>query len=133
MMEARKWLGRARSINREIDALRAAKQEAWDQLTKITQNYNSDGAQSSPDPHKHDRIAELEDQIDRKIRELMLTKAEILMVIGKIQDGRKRTILCDYYIRGMTLEQIAVEISYSYAHVKRLRAEGIADVQKMKL
>lgn len=133
MTDARKWLGRARSIEREIAALRRAKQEAWDQLTSITQNYEADGAQTSKDPHKLDRIGELSDLIDQKVQDLMRTKAEILMAIGELEDGRHRTVLLDYYIRGMTLEEIAVEIHASYRQTKRYHRAGISEIEKMAL
>lgn len=133
MTDARKWLGRARSIDREIAALCKAKQEAWDQLTHITQNYTSDGAQSTKDPHKLDRFVELCDSIDKKGEELLEAKSEILDVIAKVKDGRHRTVLLDYYIRGMTLEQIAVEIHTSYRQTKRYHRAGISAIEKMAL
>lgn len=133
MTDARKWLGRARSIDREITALRSARQEAWDQLTNITQNYTSDGAQTSKDPHKLDRITELDDMINQKILDLMATKAEIMMAIGELQDGRQRIVLLDYYIRGMTLEEISVQIHASYRQTKRYHRAGIIEIEKMAL
>ena len=84
---ARQWLGRARGINREIEALTNAKQETRDQLLRITQNYSSDGAQSTKDPHKYDRLAELEDLIDQKVDELIRVKREITEEISKLQEG----------------------------------------------
>ena len=113
-MDARQWLGRARGINREIDALLKAKQEARDQLTRMTQNYQSDGAQSSKDPHKFDRLGELENMIDQKINELLQVKTEITEAITQLKDGRQRTVLLNYYVRCKTQEEIAVEMRYSY-------------------
>lgn len=133
MTDARKWLGRARSINREIDSLRSAKQEAWDQLTRITQNYESDGAQSTKDPHKLDKIAELDSAIAQNVQDLMRVKAEILTAIGNLEDGRHRIVLLDYYIRGMTLEKIAVETHTSYRQTKRYHRAGISEIEKMAL
>ena len=134
MLEAgtnvRQWLGRARGINREIDALIHAKQEARDQLLRITQNYESDGAQSSKDPHKYDRLAEFENMIDQKAIELLAVRQEITEVIGLLQDGRQRTVLLDYYVRCISLEQTAYEMHYSYANVKKIRAKAIAAIEK---
>lgn len=132
MTDAKKWLGRARSIEREISALRKSKQEAWEQLTRITQNYEADGTQSTKDPHKLDKIGELSNLIDQKVQDLMRTKAEILMAIGELEDGRHRTVLLDYYIRGMTLERIAVDMNYSYANVKKIRAKAIREFEDIK-
>lgn len=132
-MDARKWLGRARMINREINTLLLTIEESRAQIERITQNYNADGAQSTKDPHKFDRLVELENDIDQKIDELVGIKEEITAAIGRLHDGRHRTVLMDYYVRCMTLEQTAVEMNYSYAHVKRLRAIGISQIQKMSL
>ena len=124
-MNAKQWLGRARAIAREIDAYKMAKQEARDQLTRITQSYESDGAQSSKDPHKYDRLVEFDNLIDQKLNELTATRIEITEAISQLEDGRHRTVLLDYYVRLMTLEQIAVEINYSYRQVKRYRAAAL--------
>jgi DNA-directed RNA polymerase specialized sigma subunit len=132
-IKTKQWLGRARSINREIDALLSTKAEARDQLLRITQNYSSDGAQSSKDPHKYDRLAELEGVIDEKISELMTVKQEILETINKLQDGRQRIVLVGYYVRCRTLEEIAVEMRYSYRNVKRWHRAGIAEIEKVGL
>lgn len=129
-MDARQWLGRARGINREIDALLKAKQETRDQLTRMTQNYQSDGAQSSKDPHKFDRLSELGNMVDQKINELLTVKTEITEAINSLDDGRQRTVLLDYYVRCISLEQTAVEMKYSYANVKKLRAKAITSLER---
>lgn len=130
MTEARQWLGRARSIDREIIALRNARQEAWDQLTRITQNYESDGAQSTKDPHKLDRIAELSDLIDKKEDALMQARLEITQAIVQVPSGNQRAVLLSYYVGGKTLEQIAVENGCSARNVQNVRKRGIIWIEK---
>ena len=132
-MNARQWLGRARGINREIDALLSTKAETRDQLLRITQNYRSDGAQSSKDPHKYDRLAELENLIDQRVDELIAVKQEITEAIGKIEDGRQRTVLIGYYVRCKSLEEIAVEMHICYRQVKRYHRAGVQEIEKMSL
>lgn len=127
-MDARQWLGRARSIEKEVDALTKTKDETRDRLTKITQTYSRDGAQSSKDPHKYDKLVELEDLLDRKMTELIETKQEITETIGLLQDGRQRTVLLDYYVRCKSLEETAVHMGYSYANIKKIRARAIAAI-----
>jgi DNA-directed RNA polymerase specialized sigma subunit len=133
MNATRYWLGRARGINREIDTLLNAKQETRDQLLRITQNYDSDGAQSTKNPHKYDRLVELENLLDQKVDELLAVKAEITEAINKLEDGRQRCVLLSYYVRCKTQEEIAVELRYSYRQVKRLLRAGIAEIEKMAL
>lgn len=129
MIDARRWLGRARSIEKEIDSLQNAKAETRERLEKITQNYSSDGAQVTKDPHKFDKLVELEDMIDRRMNELVSVKEEITETICKLDDGRQRTVLLDYYIRGKSLEETAVHMSYSYASIKKIRARAIRSVE----
>lgn len=126
----RQWLGRARGINREIEALLNTKKETRDQLLRITQTYSADGAQSTKDPHKYDRLAELESLIDQKVDELLVMKAEITNAISSVEDGRQRTVLLSYYVRCKTQEEIAVEMHIGYRQVKRYHRAGIAALEK---
>jgi DNA-directed RNA polymerase specialized sigma subunit len=130
-MTAKQWLGRARYIDREIALLQKTKAETRDSLTKITQSYESDGAQVSKDPHKFDRLAELENMIDDKVDELTRTKAEIMQVIFRLEDRRQKMVLISYYIRMKTFEQIAVEMNYSFRQITNIRRRGIMEVQKL--
>jgi DNA-directed RNA polymerase specialized sigma subunit len=130
-MTAKQWLGRARYIDREIALLQKTKAETRDSMTKITQSYESDGAQVSKDPHKFDRLAELENMIDDKVDELTRTKAEIMQVIFRLEDRRQKMVLISYYIRMKTFEQIAVEMNYSFRQITNIRRRGIMEVQKL--
>lgn len=130
-MNAKMWLSRARFIDREIALLQKTKEETRDNLTKITQSYESDGAQTTKDPHKYDRLVELENEIDQKVDELIDTKQEIMNVIFKVEDRNQRQVLISYYIRMMTLEKIAVEMNYSFRQIVNIRRHGIMEVQKL--
>lgn len=130
MTNVRQWLGRARGIDREIEALLRDIQETRDRLTKITQSYSSDGTQSTKDPHKFDKLVGLESQVNRRIDDLLEAKKEIASTIGKLEDHRQRTVLYSYYVRCKTLEQIAVETHYSYRSTKRYLKSGIEAIEK---
>ena len=128
-MNVRQWLGRARGINREIEAKEEELQRARDAVTRITQNYESDGAQSSKDPHKFDRIVEYVDFVREKLNELYAVKTEIAFVINQIPNSRQRVALEKYYIGGKTWEEVAVEMHYNYSRVMDFRRAGIAAVE----
>ena len=130
-MNVRQWLGRARSLDREMAALEKARQDALDAATRITQNYQGDGAQSSKDPHaKLDRFAEYISFLDKKHDELIQAKKEITEAICSVEDGRLRAILFDYYVNCASLEEISYNQHYSYRHVKRLRRMGVEEIEK---
>lgn len=130
-MTAKQWLGRARNIDHEIDNLIREKQRAKDRLTKITQSYESDGSQMTKDPHKFDRLAELENEIDQQVDELVETKREIMAVIKRLKNRPQRMALQDYYIAMMTWEETAVDLHYSFQGVMQLRKRAIAEVEKI--
>lgn len=130
-MTAKQWLGRARNIDHEIDNLIREKQRTKDRLTKITQSYESDGAQMTKDPHKFDRLAELENEIDQQVDELVETKREIMAVIKQLPDRRQRLVLMSYYIDGKTWEQTAVDLHYSYMHVMRLHGYALKEMESV--
>lgn len=123
--KARSYLSRARNIDHEIDVLLQAENETRDRLMAITQRYDGDGAQSTKDPHKYDKLAELSSLIDQKTDELVALKAEILEMIGRLPERRQRNVCNSYYIRMRTFEQIAVEEHYSYRQVKRIHSKSL--------
>lgn len=123
--KARAFLKRARNIDHEIDVLMKAEEETRDRILSITQRYDGDGAQSTKDPHKFDKLAELSSLIDQKTDELVAVKAEILEMIGRLPESRQRNVCNSYYIRMRTFEQIAVEENYSYRQVKRIHSKSL--------
>ena len=130
MTNAKKWLGRSRAITKELAALRAARKETFDQLTSIAQNYSPDGAQMTKNPHKFDRLAELNDLIDKKESELIETRLEITKAIIQVPSGNQRAVLLNYYVAVKTLEQIAVENGCSARNVQNVRTRGIFWIEK---
>lgn len=130
-MTAKQWLSRGRGLDREIDSLLRTKQETKDRLTSITQNYDSDGAQSTKDPHKFDRLLEIENLIDNKIDELVAVKAEILAAIFKLEDYRERAVLKGRYIDMKTFEEIAVDVHYSWKQTHRIHARGLKAIEQI--
>lgn len=131
-MTAKKWLGRARYIDREIALLLKTKQETRDNLTRITQQYESnDGVQSTKDPHKFDRLAEIDDLIDQKEKELIAAKAEIMAAIFYLPDPVQRTVLLNHYVRGVPLKDVAKMVKYSYTQTRRYHNSGIAIIDEL--
>ena len=130
-MTVKQWLSRARWINKEIRELSVKEQEARDRLTKITQSYESDGAQMTKDPHKFDRLIEYQSMIDEKLAEQAAIKTEILAVIYQIKDRRQRLVLIGRYFDMKKWEQIAHEMNYSYMNVTRIHGYALQEVQKI--
>lgn len=130
-MNAKQYLNRARHIDKEINALLAEKERTRDRLTQITQSYTRSEVQVTKDPHKFDRLVELENLIDQKVNEQIQVKTEIIQTISALEDRYQRMVLSGYYISMKTWEQVAVDMHYSFQNVMRLRKVAIWEVQKI--
>lgn len=123
-LTARQWLGRARNISTELESLREVRQSLFESLTKTTQNYCSDGAQKTKDPHKYDRLTELNEIIGEKEKELDKLRLEITETILCVPSGNQRSVLLSYYIAGKTVEAIAERKDCSPRAIRSLKARG---------
>lgn len=130
-MNARVWLLRAKRLDDEINALLETRDAEFTRVTSITQKLSGSVVQTSKDPHKFDRLAELELQIDNAVDELIRVKAEVLAGIMQLGDSRHRKILRARYIDGKTFEEIAVEIKYSWKQTRRLHAAALAKMEEL--
>lgn len=130
-MTAKQYMNRVRKIDREIEALLHLSESTRESLESITQNYEADGAQSTKNPHKYDRLVELDDLINQKINEQIALKAEILKTILKLNDRRHRLVLIEYYLNCKTWEQVAVDIHYSWRQTMNLHGNALQEIQKI--
>ena len=129
----KQWLNRARRLDREIDNLLKIEKAIRDQATSITQRYTGDTAQSTKDPHKFDRLVEINDRIDRKIDQLADIRNEIFDTIGLVENTTYRQILSGRYIACWTWEKIAIEIHYSYPQTVRLHGFALKAIEPLIL
>ena len=128
-MTAKQWLNRARYTDREISRLIAARNATLDRVLSITPSYAGDVGQGSKDPHKLDKLAELDDAINSLIDTLVDVKREIIVGISRLEDRRLREVLYGRYIEAKTFEQISCDISYSYKQTCRLHGEALKEME----
>lgn len=130
-MTAKQYLNRVRRIDKEIEALLRMVRKTRESLESMTQNYDGDGAQSTKNLHKFDRLVELESMVDKKIDEQIDLKAEILNTIMQLDDRRQRLVLMEYYVEMKTWEQVAVDLNYSYMHITRLHGYALKEIGEL--
>lgn len=106
-------------------------QRTRESLESVTQNYNGDITTGTKNPHKYDRLVELESLVDAKIDEQISMKAEILSTIMQLHDRRQRLVLMEYYVEMKTWEQVAVDLNYSYMHITRIHGYALKEMQKV--
>lgn len=102
-----------------------------ERLMSITQNYDADGAQSTKDPHKYDGLVIIENEIDQLIDQMIMTQAEILTTLYKLQDWRLREVLKRRYVDMKSFEQIAVSMNYGWRNIMKLHKKGLMEVEAL--
>lgn len=130
-MTAKQYLNRVRRIDDDIAELMETKVKAREALTRMTQNYNSDGAQQSTDPHKFDRLVVFDSMLDDLIDQQIAIKSETLTTISKLKDNRMRIMLEKYYINMKSWPQVAREMHYSDSHMRKLHGYALLAVEKL--
>ena len=128
-MTAKQYMNRARRVDSEIESLLKLVQKTRESLESITQNYTGDTIQTTKNPHKYDRLVELESLVDEKIAEQIKIKEETLETISQLKDRRQREVLIGYYLNMRTWEQVAVDMNYSYMHITRLHGYALKGVE----
>ena len=114
-------------INRMLE-----EQYRWKCLAmKVTQNFSptpGGGESGSPIERPMDKADELERKITQAIDELADIRMEIEAVLGQLEDDTLRKLMEYRYIDGLTWEQVAEKMHYSWRHTCRLHGEALAKI-----
>ena len=124
-MTAKEWLMRGWKLNREIDRLIASRDAVKAKVLTVTASPDAVVVDGTKDPHKFDRLAAYEDDLNRRIDEYVDIMDEIGKAIHELEDRRYRLILIDRYQLFKQWEQIAVDEGYNIRHVWRLHGEAL--------
>ena len=120
-----------RALCREIELLAAEKENLLSgslgavKITGMPKGYKL----SNPTSDTAAQIAEITDELDRKLREYIFLRSEIETAIGNLAEPRDRELMRRRYIEGQSWEEIAVAMSYTFRHIIRLHGEVL---QKIK-
>lgn len=126
-----RYLSRYRRLNERIDRL-LEEQSRWREMAlKITPTLSQTpggGGSGSPIERPMDKVDELERKITQAIDELADIRAEIEDVLGQLEDENLRRLMEYRYIDGLTWEQVAEKMHYSWRHTCRLHGEALAKI-----
>ena len=110
----------------ELESLKAAAEN-------VTASIDNERVQTSPKdrmPEDISRIVDLESEIYKDIQELLILKNKIINEIQELSNPVYIEILYKRYVEYKSLEEISVELSYSYIHVKRLHGYALQAFRK---
>lgn len=129
-MTAKEWLIRARKMSGRLRALQESKAQAFARATSVVVGGGEHVSGGEP-ADKHAAYAELSLSVDRQIEKLERTRAEILQVIGQVEDNTLSTLLTEYYVNDKTWEEVAAEQHYSWRQVMRLHGHALQIIREL--
>ena len=123
-MTAKEWLSRARKMSGRLRALQTSKEQAFARATSVVVGGGEHVSGGEP-ADKNAAYAELSLAVDRQIEKLERTRAEILQVIGQVEDNTLSTLLTEYYVNDKALRELSAKLHYSCRHVIRRLAHAM--------
>ena len=127
-----KYLSRYITLNRRIDRLLEEKAKWWSLCLKTTPNLSQapgGGESGSPVERPMDKVLEIEAEINREIDELQEVCRGIKTVLGQLEDDTLRLLMEYRYLDGLTFEEIAVKMHYSWRWVIKLHGKALAEIK----
>lgn len=117
-------------LDREVERLIVERDKWWTRATHITPNYSGSGGGSSE--HSAEtillKIAEIEQDIDRRIDELIEVRRGIVEAIRTVDNPEYRELLQMRYIDGYSFEKIAEELHVSMRHATRMHGFALENL-----
>lgn len=129
-MDAKEYLRKVEILDHRIEARSQQRDEIRERFVSVSASvYDVDRVQTSPKQDTWtlsvDKLADLDQEIERMIREYARAKDLIISQICDMEDGRYIRILHKRYIQYKTLGTIADEMGYSEDRIKHLHGEAL--------
>ena len=126
-----RYLSRYRRLNQRIDRL-LEEQSRWrERALKITPTLSQapgGGESGSPIERPMDKVLEIDVEINREIDKLQIVRQEIRNTLNQLEDENLKLLMEYRYIDGLTWEQVAEKMHYSWRHTCRLHGEALAKI-----
>ena len=129
--EKKAWLRQCAALDRDIDRLILERSRWMARATRMVPTL-SDMPRGGGERRRSEdiilRIAEIENEIDRKIDALLDQRAAVVEAITAVGDRQLREVLELRYLDGATFEEIAEEMVLSVRHVLRLHGAALEKI-----
>ena len=126
-----RYLSRYRRLNERIDRL-LEEQSRWREkamrITPVLSPVPGGGGSGSPIERPMDKVLEIDAEINREIDELQTVQQEIRAALNQLEDENLELLMEYRYIDGLTWEQVAEKMHYSWRHTCRLHGEALAKI-----
>ena len=117
----RDLLAEKKQLEQHLETIESALYNPKIQQLKQTPRAPSQGNATEDLANKH---LELMDRYREKLAELTMEQLAIEEAIERLP-FRERKVLRAYYIRGLTWEEVAVDVGYTWRHVHRVHSSAL--------
>ncbi len=132
-MTPKEYLSQYGAIERNIRRMEEEKEQCRRRAMRITPGYEpviaDSGGVSDPVGRAVEQMERWEKRIIAEIDRLVDLREEIEAVIADVPNAVQRELLERRYIQLQSLEKIAVEMNYSYVHVKRIHGRALQQIR----
>ena len=136
MKTAQEFLGRALTLQREIENKKRRIQTLRDMATSTTGTMSDMPRSDSPNLQRMETVlckaADLEFEVDVDKARLDLLKADITEVLSDLEDFREQQVLYARYVAGMEWNSIATECGCARATAIRHHHSGLSHIAERK-
>ena len=132
--QVKEYLLRVRRAKREVQRYQALKAQARDLACSSTAPPDKLSVIGGKGGDVFARYAQYAATLDEKISDLFKLQEEVTCTINSIPDNpdsRYRELLLAYYVEGLTWEQTACKIHFSWRQVMRMRGEALREVAEI--
>ena len=135
-MNVQEWLEQVKKLDELINAKLAERQRLIEIATDISAKpidgmpHSNTGVVSQKMQNAVINLIELEHQIDKLIDKYVDHKQEVVKVLEKLP-VKEYAVMHRYYIRYMTLEQVAEDMGYSVRQVLRIKKNSLQNLENV--
>ncbi len=129
----KEYLRQLRTAEIKIEQKEEELERLKSSLESISTGTDSERVQTTPKDRLSEeitRIVDLEKEIKSDIKELLILKNKIINEIQSMDNPVYINILYKRYVQYKSLEEIAVEMNYSYRQVLRLHGLALQDFKR---
>lgn len=135
-MNVQDWLEQVKKLDELINAKLAERQRLIEIATDISPKmpdgmpFSNGGTVSQKMQNAVVNLIECEHEIDRLIDQYVDYKRKVVKVLEKLP-RKQFGVLHRYYIRGMTVEQIANDMGYSVRQILRIKKNSLKNLENV--
>lgn len=114
-------------IQSRLRRIQRLKEQADDISVTLSERVQSSGSGDSQ-AKIIDTYIDMENELKEEVLRLKKVQADVKAAINALNDSRQKNVLERYYLEGMTFEETAVSMHYSYMQICRIHGQALLNL-----